>query len=300
MSDADVTLSSWLRQATGRLAGAGIAQADADARWIACHVLGVTRGELEVLGLTGEDRLTPDVLDVLESSVLRRIAREPLWHITGTAPFLSLELEVGPGVFTPRPETEVLAELAVAEAQAMHPVDGVVRVWDACSGSGAIGLWVAHRVLHAEVTAIEASDLAVDYLRRNIIRTGTPNIQLEIGTVAEVAAATLVGSVDLVVSNPPYLIPGLDEVDPETGTGDPDEALFGGVDGLEVIREIIEAAKRVCRPGAVVLLEHGIDHAGRVAELFRQFGFSSITHHSDLLGRVRFSQAVRQLDEATA
>lgn len=275
-----------------RLRDAGVSSPESDVWSLVAGVLGVSRGEAQARALMGADVFDATQADQFESWLQRRQHRQPLWHITGRAPFLELELEVGPGVFTPRPETELLAHQAIADAEAMVPSGDHLEVVDLCAGSGAIGLAIAHRVGHARILAVEVSVDAEQYLRTNVARIAPDSCEVVIGDVAEAHDHRLAGSVDLVVANPPYLIAGVDPVDQETAQGDPEGALFSADGGMEMIRRVIQVARTLLRPGGVVLVEHGTSHGDPIQHALGDAGFGQIDTQEDLLGRPRFTRAV--------
>ncbi|MGA3539715.1 peptide chain release factor N(5)-glutamine methyltransferase [Micromonosporaceae bacterium DT194] len=277
--------------ATRRLAAAGVASARAEAELLAAHVLGVGRGRLALA-----DDLDAAQLARYESLVVRREQREPLQHLLGTAPFRHLELAVGPGVFIPRPETELLAGWVIEQARRLAgPRGDGLRVVDLCSGSGAIALAVAQELPGASVVAVERSPAALAWLRRNAAdRTAAGDTPVEV-VAADVTApdllAELTGAVDLLAVNPPY-VPDTVEVPAEVAGHDPAEAVFGGPDGLAVIRPLIAAAARLLRPGGLLAIEHDDTHGALVPALLAAAGrFTGITGHADLTGRARFATA---------
>jgi len=276
-----------------RLVEVGVDQADADSVWIACHVLGLSRGELEVRAVTRDEPLDSDLLAQMEQLLARRVDREPLWHILGLAPFLGMELHVGPGVFSPRPETELLAHTAITELLAMNTPTGELTVWDIGAGTGAIGLAIARAVTHANVTSVEPSDDAHVYLQKNIDRYGDSRVTLVKALASQANDHVTPGTVDVVVSNPPYLIRDTDWVDQETGNFDPDSALYADDDGLAVMADVVNFAAVALRPGGVVIVEHGTTHNEPVAKLLAGRGFSLISHHNDLVGRPRITRATK-------
>ena len=287
-----VALRPALAEATEHLAAAGIDSPRWDAEQLVAHVLGVARTSLPVV-----PNLDAAQYDALRALVARRAAREPLQHIVGTVGFRYVELAVGPGVFIPRPETESVAGWAVDEvrnAAGPHPL-----VVDLCSGSGAIALSVAHEVPNAVVHAVEVDDAALDWLRRNAsarVRAGDTETTLHHADVAD-ALPELDGTVDVVVSNPPYVaIHELDAVDPEVRDHDPHRALVAGDDGLAVVREVEKTAKRLLKNGGVVIVEHADRQGESVPALFRDAGgWRDVADHPDLAGRPRFTVA-RKLD----
>jgi release factor glutamine methyltransferase len=265
------------------LTAAGVASARHDAEALAAHVLGVPRSSL----LLCRDALDASQYDAL---VARRAAREPLQHIVGRAAFRHLELAVGPGVFVPRPETEVVVDAALA-AIVDRPAPVVV---DLCAGSGAIALAIAAERPDAVVHAVELSDDAVQWLRRNI-ESCAPAVNLVVADITDPALLTeLDGRVDLVASNPPYLpTTSLDQLAPEVRDHDPAPALFGGADGLALIPAVTTAAWRLLRAGGTVVVEHGDDQGEAVPAVLRLQGFADVTDHRDLVGRDRFATAIR-------
>lgn len=293
MNQAPLTLRTWLGQAARSLLEAGVEQAEADAAWIACSVLGVSRGELEILAATRDEALPDNTHASLEVVLARRVAREPLWHILGTAPFMGLELAIGLGVFSPRPETELLAHMAITELFALDAPSGVVRVCDVGAGSGALGLAIATSVPHASVVAIEPSADARVFLTKNIDSYGDGRVSVLEATAEQATHLVEQESLDMVVSNPPYLDKTSDWVDPETATYDPDLALFADDRGLAVLRQVVAFARHALRPEGLILLEHGISHNQPVAEILVSEGFTRVSHHNDMTGRPRFTRAAK-------
>ncbi|MEX0913439.1 MAG: HemK/PrmC family methyltransferase, partial [Demequina sp.] len=228
----------------------------------------------------------------------RRAQREPLQHITGVAHFRGLDLEVGPGVFIPRPETETVAQAAIDAALSAQPGrDGMVRVTDLGAGSGAIGLAVAAEVPHALVSLVEASDEASVYLRLNV-RAASPEVRKRTRTVFADARRCLRhfdSCADVVVTNPPYIPPGAVPVDPEVAEFDPPEALYGlGDDGLNVPRAIIDEAARLLRVGGVLIVEHGDAQGAALREYVDSLEWWDGAHtRQDLTGRDRMLVAQR-------
>ena len=280
-------------RAVTRLQGAGVASPEADAWHLLSSVTGLSRGELHAQALSGSLELTQDVLDRFDQALGQREQRKPLWHITGRAPFGNLELSVGPGVFTPRPETEILAEQARTELELMPPRDGEIQVVDLCAGSGAIGLAIAQSSPLARVLSVEVSPEAAEYLEANVSRVAPASVEILIGDVSDALDVRTEGSVDLVVSNPPYLVEGVDELDTETRESDPDIALFAEGDGLDVIDRVITVSSVLLRDGGVVLMEHGIDQGPPIHDMLTGAGFVRAETMTDLLGRPRFTRAER-------
>jgi len=275
--------------ATARLAGAGVESPRTDAELIAAHVHGVTRGAL----LTVPDAaFEPRFWD----EIARREAREPLQHITGRAFFRYLDLDVGPGVFVPRPETEVMTGWAIDSLREMDVAEPVVA--DLGTGSGAIALAISQEVPRARVHAVEADPLARQWAERNIARCAAAaphtagRVTLRSGDF-RTALGDLDGLADLVISNPPY-IPAGAWVPPEVGEYDPATALWGGPDGLDAIRAIEAVASRLLRPRGLVAVEHGAPQGSAVYWIFpEERGWRETRNHKDLAGRDRFVTAMR-------
>jgi release factor glutamine methyltransferase len=280
--------------ATARLAEAGVESPRADAELIAAHVHNVKRGELHTVPDAEFDaRFWVDIG--------RRENREPLQHITGRAYFRYLELDVGAGVFVPRPETEVMTGWAIDRLRAMDVAEPVAV--DLGTGSGAIALSIAQEVPRASVHAVEGDPLAIPWAERNITRyvdsytagrvllhagdfvSGDPRHGLK-------ELVPLAGTVDLVVSNPPY-IPFGSIVPPEVGEYDPPAALWSGVDGLDAIRAVERAARWLLRPGGLLSVEHGAPQGDAVFWVFtEEAGWRDTANHKDLARRDRFVTAV--------
>ncbi len=283
-------LSDALRSATQRLAAAGVPSPRADAELLAAHLLGVSRGDVSLAALRGDD--APAGLDEL---VARRARRVPLQHLVGNAPFRGLEIPVGPGVFVPRPETETTAQVAIDAARAVAtdpPVAAPDRplVVDLCTGSGAIALAVATEVPGALVHAVELSEDAAAWAQRTLVGS---SVRLHRGDAAD-ALPWLDGSVDVVVSNPPYVPPGAVPREVEVAEHDPAMALFGGgTDGLEVPRAVVARAAALLRPGGTVVVEHAETQADALLELLGGSRWRGTTGHVDLTGRPRCVSAVR-------
>jgi release factor glutamine methyltransferase len=273
-----------VRAATTRLAAAGVASPEHDAAELLAHVLGTTRS-----GLALVDEVTPQQRQAYDVLVARRASREPLQHLTGTAAFRYLELAVGPGVFVPRPETELLAGWGVEQAQALVDQGRVPVVVDLCTGSGAVALSVATEVPTSEVHAVELGEAAGEWAARNLRGTG---VDLRHGDMAD-AFRDLDASVDVVVCNPPYIpLDAYESVEPEARDHDPHLALFSGADGLDALRVLERVAARLLRPGGVVGVEHADVQGGSAPAVFTAAGrWSDVRDHLDLAGRPRCTTA---------
>ncbi|MEU8587877.1 peptide chain release factor N(5)-glutamine methyltransferase [Streptomyces sp. NPDC048664] len=271
-------------QATQRLADAGVPSPRNDAEELAAFVHGVKRGQLHTVRDADFDARYWEV-------VARREAREPLQHITGRAYFRYLELEVGPGVFVPRPETESVVGWAIDAVRAMDVVEPLIV--DLCTGSGAIALALAQEVPRSRVHAVELSEDALRWTRRNMDGS---RVDLRQGD-ALMAFPDLDGQVDLVISNPPYIpLTEWEYVAPEARDHDPELALFSGEDGLELIRGLERTAHRLLRPGGVVVVEHADTQGGQVPWIFtEERGWADAADHPDLNNRPRFATARKAL-----
>jgi release factor glutamine methyltransferase len=232
--------------------------------------------------------LLPDPGPAFWRLVAARTRRVPLQHLTGTAPFRHVELLVGPGVFVPRPETELVAGIAIDHARRAAPGGGRAPVVvDLGTGSGAIARAVADEVPHAEVHAVELDPVAARWAERNLVGTG---VRLHRGDLADPATlpASLRVQVDVVVSNPPYIPPDAVPADPEVREHDPALALYGGgPDGLDAVRAVAATAAVLLRPGGWAVLEHGERQGEAVAAILGEAGLGDGATHLDLSGRPR-------------
>lgn len=278
-------LAQVLTRATAALAQ--VPSPRVDAELLAAHLLhGGSRAELQRALLMGE-RLTPEQVAEYEVLVARRARREPLQYITGRAPFYRLELSVGPGVFVPRPETELLVEEALKVLAARtDTAPGGLRVIDLCTGSGAIAAAIKSELQAAQVFAVELSEDAIPYARKNLEPLGVHLVQGD----ALTALTELVGTFDAVLSNPPYIPPANVPADPEAALHDPDMALYGGgADGMQMPAAIAARAYELLTPGGFFMMEHDDTQEEAVAELLACVGFERCYPVRDLNGRPRHS-----------
>lgn len=298
-----------MQDAAAVLRRAGVPSPEYDARALLAHVFGVP-----VAGLLTADRVDDDAATAYRTLVGQRADRIPLQHLTGRAGFRRLDLAVGPGVFIPRPETEVLVDWVLRQVAGI----GAPVVVDLCSGSGALAFAIADEVPRARVYAVELDASAVAWSRRNLdeLSGRDPSLAERVRIIpADVATALpeLDGTVDLVVANPPYIPLGA-HTEPEVERHDPALALWGGSDGLDVIRVVRDTAARLLRDGGSVAIEHADVQGVTVPVLFavrpaatsgspaaRSAGgmarchsaWRSVQDHPDLAGRPRFTTAVR-------
>lgn len=284
-----VPLGDALRRAAARLGAAGVNDAQVDAELLAAHVRGTGRGAIQAAAVRG-DALTAEEAARLEDMVARRATRVPLQHLTGSAPFRHLELRVGPGVFVPRPETEMVAQLAIdALSAAASPSPIAV---DLGTGSGAIALAMATEVPHAQVFAAENSVDAFVWTTENFAHVAAQNARLAFIDL-ERAFPELDGRVSVVASNPPYVPDEAIPRDPEVRFFDPPEALYGGPDGLDVVRVLSRTGLRLAHPGGTIVIEHGEWQGAAVRDLLTADGWRAASTHPDLTMRDRATTAVR-------
>ncbi len=280
VADRPVTMRQMIDDAAAVLAAAGVGSPRVDAELLAAHVTGTERGR--VAFVQPDDAFAARYREL----VTARAERVPLQHLTGTAAFGPVTVQVGPGVFVPRPETESVLEWAVAQ-----PLPDRPRIVDLCTGSGALALALAVAFPAAQVTAVDDSEAALDYARGNVADSSVQLVRADV--TAPGLLADLDGSVDLLVANPPY-IPAGALLEPEVAQYDPAHALFGGADGMSVIGPIVDAAARLLRPGGRCAVEHDDTTSEQtVAAFTRDGGFVDVTARHDLAGRPRFVTAVR-------
>lgn len=269
--------STSLKQAEASLSAAGIISAAAEAELLMCYYLEISRGELATQLVLDTDLEAPSgFFDLVEL----RCSRVPLQHITGKAPFRSIELSVGEGVFIPRPETEQVVQVAI-DFLALLP--GEPRALDIGTGSGAIAISIAKET-NAKVTAIEFSEAAAEFARANISALGA-NVDLLEGDFME-----LMGNLpqfDLIISNPPYIPNSMVPLDQEVRDYDPALALYGGEDGLDIVRDLVATTKLILREGGLLVLEHADGQSDSICELLLENNWRRIQVHPDSTGRLR-------------
>ncbi|RMI03652.1 peptide chain release factor N(5)-glutamine methyltransferase [Cellulomonas triticagri] len=274
------------------LAEAGVGSPRHDATALAAYALGLPRLDL-VLAPPVPEGFTEEYAELVE----RRRSREPLQHIVGSTVFRYLSLRVEPGVFVPRPETEVVAQVAVDEAARIASEDRTPLVVDLCCGAGGIALSVDTEVPGSRVVAVDASPEAVALTRANHGLSGSLTMRIEQGDVRDPSLlADLDGTVDVLVSNPPYIPPDAVPVDPEVRDHDPDLALYGGgADGLEIPRAVLAAAARLLAPGGLLVMEHAeVQDAAARADAEATGAFEAVESRPDLTGRPRMLVARRR------
>ena len=256
----------------------------ADARLLLADALGLP---LSHLLLAPEP--TPVQIDRFAEHVAARHTGTPVQYLTGRAPFRTVEVEVGPGVFIPRPETEVMTGWVLKQLAAI--TDRTPIVVELCAGSGAISLAIATEHPGAEQYAVELDDLAVEYAARNLAGTG---VELRGGDMAA-AFPELDGTVDVVIANPPYIpLDVFSTIPAEVRDHEPTLALFSGDDGLDALQVVAGVAARLLRPGGVVAAEHAeVQHESAQQVFVDQGTFDSVRDHVDLNDRPRFVTARR-------
>ncbi|MBP1816452.1 peptide chain release factor N(5)-glutamine methyltransferase [Mycobacterium sp. OAE908] len=275
-----MTLRQVIDAAEAALTEAGVGSPRTDAELLAAYVAGIDRGRLAFTDAG------PDFQERYDGLVAQRAKRIPLQHLIGTAAFGPVTVHVGPGVFIPRPETESLLEWAAGQQLSASPM-----VVDLCTGSGALALALSRAWPDARVIAVDDSDDALAYARRNTTGTAVELILADV--TAPGLLADLDGQADLIVANPPY-IPDHADLEPEVAEHDPAHALFGGPDGMAVINSIVDHAARLLRDGGVCAVEHDDTTSVRTVEAFTRTGqFADVTARHDLTGRPRFVTARR-------
>ena len=284
--DMELTFKEFLRGGKEQLAAAGFPEVDAE--HLLAHVLGISRMELHN-PVTVENAINAiGDITVIEETFWklldRRCAHEPLQYLTGVAYFRYLELQVGPGVLVPRPESELLVDAVLKNIEGR---EGAVSVVDLGAGSGALTLAIATEAPQTHLIAVEKDPAAVEWLRKNVSRIDETVRILE----SDVEDALDGVKCDVVIANPPY-IPDNQELPKDVAEHEPAIALFGGEDGMTIPRRFINAAARLLKSGGFLAIEHHesqpIDIAAMLAD------FENVECHNDLVGRPRFTTGTRR------
>ena len=286
-------LGDLVRHAAEKFDAVGIDSAQADAELLAGHLLGLSRGAVQAQILVGA-KLSDSQADTLSEFYGRRLAREPLQHITGIAFFRQLQLKVGKGVFIPRPETEFVAQLAIDYLRQVttNATEQTLAV-DLGTGSGAIALAMATEVAGAKIFAVEKSDEAFPFTKVNFATyESSCDATLIKGDLAS-AFAELDGLVSVVASNPPYIPVAMVPRDEEVRLHDPELALYGGEDGMSVIHLVSATAKRLLKPGGALVIEHADSQSEQVSQLLLADGWRDVRAHRDLTDRYRAVTATK-------
>jgi release factor glutamine methyltransferase len=275
-----------LGRAVAELREAGIESPEQDARVLLSLVCDLEPARLPLL-----DAVTDDQAELFESMVIKRAVRMPLQHLTGRAYFRHVQLDVGPGVFVPRPETEVMTGWALDQLRPLVFQMQRPLVVELCAGSGAIAKALVDELPRLRVHAVEVSEDAAAWATRNL--SGT-SVDLHVGDMAS-ALPELNGTVDLVIANPPYIpLDAYESVAPEVRDHDPALALFSGDDGLDAIRVLVKVASRLLKPAGLLCFEHAdVQGESAPAVVMAHGGFTGVRDHRDLTGRPRFTTAVR-------
>ena len=279
-------LRELVAHAVEKFESVGIHSAHVDAELIAGHVLQMNRGQVQAAMISGFALDEKQTKTFTELSA-RRFAREPLQHLTGVAYFRQLELQVGKGVFIPRPETEVVAQIAIDALRSSH-AERPIAV-DLGTGSGAIALSLHVEVPSAQVYAIEKSEQAFEFTKRNFEKYSGAKLLLR--DPAD-PFNSINGSVSVVGSNPPYIPNSMVPIDPEVHLHEPSLALYGGDDGLDVIRVLSDVARRLLEPGGSLIVEHADTQSKMVCELLLAEGWREVRAHQDLTGKDRAVSAI--------
>lgn len=262
-----------------------------DAELMLAHVLGVNRMDLHAR----QFEITPEQNELFKEMLDARIAGKPTQYLTGEAPFRYLEFSVGPGVLIPRPETELLVDAALVEIERIQSQinPSTVSVVDLGAGSGAIAISIAHeaalRNMKTNVVAVEKSESALEWLKRNVSRHEV-DVRIINGDVSDVLQGV---RSDIVVANPPY-VPNQVNLPDLVAANEPHEALFGGLDdGMEIPRKFIAAATRILKTGGLLILEH-FEEQSSALEHELSAHYSEISHYTDLNQRPRWITARRK------
>ncbi len=276
-----------LAAAAAQLREAGVESAAQDARILLSFVSGVELVRLPLLTDIDDDHARR-----FEKLIKQRADRVPVQHLTGRAHFRHIDVEVGPGVFVPRPETEVMTGWAIDALRPMITLHHRPLVVELGTGSGAIAKAIASELTRVDIHAVEVAEEAAAYARRNL---GDTLVELHVGDMAN-ACAELNATVDLVIANPPYIpLDAYASVPPEVRDHDPALALFSGTDGLDAIKVVAQVAARLLRPAGFVCIEHAdVQGSAAVEVLVRAEVFRGVRDHLDLTGRSRFVTAVRR------
>jgi release factor glutamine methyltransferase len=283
----ELTFKEFLRNGKEQLSAAGYPEVDAE--HLLAHVLGISRMDLHnplavenaIVAIGDTTLIEENFWKLLD----RRCAHEPLQYLTGIAYFRYLEIEVGPGVLVPRPESELLVEAALGEIQKRT---GPISVIDLGAGSGALTLAIATEAPHTHIIAVERDPAAAQWLRKNVAR-----ISEDVRIIEEDVSTALAGvKCDVVIANPPY-IPNKQELPRDVAEHEPAVALFGGTDGMEVPRRFILAASRLLKSGGFLAIEHHESHSEAIAQAMDS-EYLEIKLHKDLAGRPRFTTGVRR------
>ena len=289
MESMELTVRALRDAAIKALGTAGILDPDVDAELLIGHELGMSRGQVQAGVVTGAI-VSQEHAAAVTDAITRRCRREPLQHITGSAPFRSLDLAVGRGVFVPRPETETVAQYAIDSLRVVASPEPIAV--DLGTGSGAIALAMATEVPTQWYTGWRTPRRPSNGRNGTSAATAKDNAHAVFADLAD-ALPELNSTVDVVVSNPPYIPADAVPIDPEVRLFDPEHALYGGADGLDVVRQVSITARRLLHPGGVLVIEHGELQGGAIRKLLASDGWHATATHQDFLGRDRATTALR-------
>lgn len=285
-----------LRGATSLLTESHVPNPEADSSLLLAHAWGIDASALSRKRLFG-DPVPAEVAQEFAALLDQRRQRIPIQHLIGTAPFRHLELQVGPGVFVPRPETELLVTEVLDELHRQQRTH-VPFVIDLCSGSGAITLSLATECEHLQIIGVERDAEALEWSQKNLSRLhlGDSTVDLISGDATTFADDNpeLWARADVVVTNPPYVPDEAVPRDPEVRDHDPAVALYGGVTGLEIPGLIIKQAEKLLAPGGMFIMEHGEDQGAAVCEhIMSTASLRQAATYPDYTGRDRYTVAHR-------
>jgi release factor glutamine methyltransferase len=278
-----------LRSAKERLAASGINEIDAE--HLFAYVVGLTRMDLhnpikldEAVSSLGDFGVVEDTFAKLVS---RRANHEPLQYLTGIAYFRHLEIQVGPGVLVPRPESELLVDAVLTHIANLSERPGEVSVVDLGAGSGALALSIATEAPKSRVIAVEKSPEAIEWLKKNVAAI-SENVRIVESDVSDALPGV---KCDIVIANPPY-IPNSQVLPRDVAEHEPSIALYGGVTGMEMPALFIAAASRLLKSGGVLAIEHTEEQGAAIAGQLSK-DFIEVNLHMDLTDRPRWTSAVR-------
>nr|WP_076388165.1 peptide chain release factor N(5)-glutamine methyltransferase [Vaginimicrobium propionicum] len=276
------TVSSLIAWANRELSAAGVESGSVEARQLFRYASGLTNTQMLSVNYVSDE-----VAKHFKELIASRADGIPTQHLIGKVGFRYVEVDVGPGVFIPRPETELVAGFAISVCRNIKNP----RVIELCAGSGAISKAIANEVCQVDLTAVEISDPALAYLRGNLRETNAKIIAGDFNQLLNHYNG-LANSFDVVVANPPYIPDSADLS--EIVKKDPAIALFGGSDGLDIIRQLVPVARELLKPGGWLVVEHDDTHRNLITEFVENVGgFCKILDHDDLNGRPRFLTACR-------
>lgn len=284
----ELTFKEFLRSGKDQLVAAGFAEVEGE--HLLAHVLGISRMDLHNPVALDNALAAIGDMSIVEENFWklldRRCAHEPLQYLTGTAYFRYLEIEVGPGVLVPRPESELLVEAVLKNIESRP--QGAVSVIDLGAGSGALTLSIATEAPQSHLIAVENDPAAIEWLRKNVARI-SEDVRIIEGDVSTALEGV---KCDVVIANPPY-IPDSQELPRDVAEHEPAAALFGGPDGMNVPRVFIAAASRLLKSGGFLAIEHHENQSDLIAAALTD-DFVEIENHRDLAGRPRFTTAIRK------